>query len=80
MDSEYLSHAADFRYAVKKICLHLVSHHLLRQNRNKVANTSILVIAMKIKSDNPTYMLIKFFLIWNHEMNVVAVTFMLLFC
>jgi hypothetical protein len=36
------------------------------QNRKKVANTSILVTTMKIKSENPTYMFIKFFLVRNH--------------
>jgi len=36
---------------------------------------------VNIKSENLTYMfIIKFFLIWNHTMNVAVVMFMLMFC
>jgi hypothetical protein len=52
----------------------------MQNRKQKVVNTSIFAIAVNIKSENLTYMFIKFFMIWNHTMNVVVVMFMMLFC
>lgn len=81
LDSEYLACATVVGYPAQQICDRLASHHLVMRNRKqKFVNTSILAIAVNIKPENLTYMLIKFFLIWNHMMNVVVVMFMRLFC